>query len=112
MDDDDSMFQADIEWLAAQGITLGCNPPDNNRYCTNDIVTRGEMAAFLHRALPDLPEVRPVIDFTDDDSSIFEADIEWLYSRGITHGTSVSTYGPDRPVTRGQMAAFLHRALG
>ncbi len=26
-DDDGSVFEPDIEWLAAQGITKGCNPP-------------------------------------------------------------------------------------
>ncbi|MDH5422958.1 MAG: S-layer homology domain-containing protein, partial [Acidimicrobiia bacterium] len=58
------------------------------------------------------PEVRSAIDFADDDDSVFEGDIEWLYSRGITQGTSATTFSPNNPVTRGQMAAFLHRALG
>jgi hypothetical protein len=51
LDDDDSIFEADIEKLAAAGITKGCNPPTNNMYCPNNVVTRGQMAAFLHRAL-------------------------------------------------------------
>ncbi|MBK5267601.1 MAG: S-layer homology domain-containing protein [Acidimicrobiia bacterium] len=107
-----SVFVADIEWLAATGITKGCNPPANTLFCPNNPVTRGQMAAFLHRALPGLPLVRAAVDFTDDDGSVFESDIKWLYSRGVTQGTSPTTYGPDNPVTRGQMAAFLHRALG
>jgi hypothetical protein len=37
--------------LAAAGITQGCNPPQNNRFCPNDVVTRGMMAAFLVRGL-------------------------------------------------------------
>ena len=69
------------------------------------------MAAFLHRALPDLLVIRPPIDFADDDDSIFEADIEWLYSVGVTQGTSPTTFDPNGAVTRGQMAAFLVRAL-
>jgi hypothetical protein len=48
-DDDASVFEADIEWLAAAGITRGCNPPTNDLYCPKDSVTRGQMAAFLHR---------------------------------------------------------------
>ena len=111
IDDDGSAFEDDIDWLANSGITLGCNPPLNTLFCPNGSVTRGQMAAFLHRALPNLPEVRAAIDFTDDDASSFEADIEWLYSRGITSGTSATTYSPNATVTRGQMAAFLHRAL-
>ena len=49
--DDDGIFEADIEWLAAQGITKGCNPPDNDRFCPDNPVTRGQIAAFLVRAL-------------------------------------------------------------
>lgn len=52
-DDDDSIFEADIEKLAASGITKGCNPPDNDRFCPKNSVTRGQMSAFLYRALSD-----------------------------------------------------------
>ncbi len=110
-DDDGSVFEFDVEWMAGVDITQGCNPPINDLFCPNRTVTRGQMAAFLHRALPALPEVRSSIDFTDDDDSIFEADIEWLYSRGVTQGNTATTFNPDGPVTRGQMAAFLVRAL-
>jgi hypothetical protein len=43
------MFHDDISWLAAHDVTKGCNPPANDRFCPNDPVTRGQMAAFLHR---------------------------------------------------------------
>jgi hypothetical protein len=43
-------FIQDIGKLATAGITKGCNPPDNTRYCAEEDVTRGQMAAFLHRA--------------------------------------------------------------
>jgi hypothetical protein len=39
-DDDDSIFEADIERLAAAGITKGCNPPTNDRYRTLAILPR------------------------------------------------------------------------
>ena len=47
-------FEADIVRLASAGITRGCNPPANTRFCPEGAVTRGQMAAFLTRAL-DLP---------------------------------------------------------
>jgi hypothetical protein len=50
-DDNSSVFEDDIRRLAAAGITRGCNPPDNDHYCPDDGITRGQMAAFLHRAL-------------------------------------------------------------
>lgn len=105
-------FEGDIEWLADQAITFGCNPPTNDRFCPDASVTRGQMAAFLVRAL-DL-EASGSHDFADDDDSIFEADIEKLAEAGITYGCNPPDYTnfcPDNAVTRGQMAAFLVRAL-
>ena len=46
-DDDASAHEGDINRLAASGITGGCAP---GRYCPRSVVTREQMAAFLHRA--------------------------------------------------------------
>jgi hypothetical protein len=45
-----SVFSADIEAIAAAGITRGCNPPLNDMFCPDDPVTREQMAAFIYRA--------------------------------------------------------------
>jgi hypothetical protein len=50
-DDDTSMFKGDIDRLGTAGVTKGCNPPSDDRYCPDSYVTRAQMAAFLHRAL-------------------------------------------------------------
>lgn len=47
--EDNNVFVADIQWMADAGITLGCNPPANDRYCPKSNVTREQMAAFMHR---------------------------------------------------------------
>jgi hypothetical protein len=49
-DDSKSQFEGAINKIASAGITLGCNPPTNDRFCPGDHVTRGQMAAFLKRA--------------------------------------------------------------
>jgi len=49
VDDDTSIFEGDINWLAGAGVTAGCNPPVNDRFCPTDNVTRGQMAAFMRR---------------------------------------------------------------
>ncbi len=108
-------FFADVEWLAAEGITLGCNPPDNDLFCPGDSVTRGQMAAFLHRALVDKIMQGLPVTFTDTAGSVFAADIQWLGNTGITKGCNPpdnDMFCPGAVVTRGQMAAFLVRALG
>ena len=105
-DDEASIFEADINRLAEAGITTGCTP---TTFCPDGLVTRGQMAAFLERALA-LPAT--AIDFfTDDETSIFEPSINRLAAAGITTGCTPTTFCPDGLVTRGQMAAFLHRAL-
>jgi hypothetical protein len=105
-DDDGSPFEADINAVAAAGITSGCAA---GRYCADQAVTRGQMAAFLRRALGLAPS--PADFFTDDQGSMFEADINALAAAGITSGCAAGKYCPDQPVTRGQMATFLVRAV-
>ncbi len=51
VDEDGSMFEPAIEWMAAEGITKGCNPSEGStRFCPDSYVTHGQMAAFLFRA--------------------------------------------------------------
>jgi hypothetical protein len=112
VDDDTSVHETDIERFAELGITLGCNPPVNDRYCPNDTVTRGQMAAFLNRALG-LPATT-ADHFVDDNGSTFEADINAIADAGITLGCNPPVndrYCAGDTVTRGQMAAFLKRAF-
>jgi hypothetical protein len=110
-DDNGSTFEGDIDAIANEGITRGCNPPTNDRYCPDDSVTRGQMAAFLRRALG-LPDVSADF-FTDDNGSTFEADINAIAATGITRGCNPPAndrYCPNDLIDRGQMAAFLRRA--
>ena len=52
-------------------------------------------------------------DFTDVPTTHpFFQFIEALYHAGITVGCGGSNYCPDKPVTRGQMAVYLAKALG
>ena len=113
IDDNTSVFETDIEWMASEGITKGCNPPVNDRFCPNSSVTRGQMAAFLVRAL-DLPPA-PSAGFTDTVGTTFEKDIDKLAAAGITKGCNPpdnDRFCPDDKVRREVMAAFLVRALG
>jgi hypothetical protein len=49
VDDEGSQFEGAIDKIAQAEITVGCNPPDNDRFCPRDNVTRGQMAAFFKR---------------------------------------------------------------
>lgn len=109
----DHLFASEIDRLAVAGVTRGCNPPKNDRYCPDDLVTRGQMAAFLVRALHYTDNGGGNL-FIDVDGNTFDADIDKLGTAGITKGCNPPVndhFCPDDFVTRGEMAAFLHRAL-
>ncbi|HJR93088.1 MAG TPA: S-layer homology domain-containing protein, partial [Acidimicrobiia bacterium] len=112
-DDDDSIHEGAIDAIAAIGLTSGCNPPANDRYCPERHLSRAEMATMLTR-VGELPPVSTA-RFVDTLSSVHRADIESLAAAGITNGCnppSNDRFCPNRDLTRGQMAAFLVRTLG
>jgi GH25 family lysozyme M1 (1,4-beta-N-acetylmuramidase) len=101
-----SKFAGDIAWLYAEGITSGCS---KTKYCPSNAVTRGQMAAFIARAL-DLPKTSKDY-FDDDDGTSHEADINRLAKAGLTGGCGTRRYCPSGTVSRAQMATFLARVL-
>jgi len=105
-DDETSQHESAINALAAAGITGGCSA---TKYCPRAAVTREQMASFLVRALRLPPASHDF--FTDDETSQHEQSINALAAAGITGGCSASKFCPRSFVTRGQMAAFLHRAF-
>jgi hypothetical protein len=111
-DDDASVHRNGIEAVAAAGITVGCNPPFNDKFCPERELTRAQAATFLARAR-DLPD--PGQDyFTDDDGHILEAGINRVAAEGITKGCNPpanTRFCPDRNMTRAEFAAFMARAM-
>jgi glucose/arabinose dehydrogenase len=101
-----SRFINDITWLYYEGLTTGCG---GGRYCPTGIVTRGQMATFLDRAL-NLPSTSRDF-FTDDEGNTHEDSINRLAASGITFGCSAGRFCPDGRVTRAQMASFLSRGF-
>lgn len=112
LDDDGNVHEGSIEAVAEEGITQGCNPPSNTRYCPHEPVTRAQMATFLSRAL-DL-DAAGTDHFVDDDGSVHEGAIDRLAAAGITSGCNPpgnDRFCPQRTMTRGEMAAMLVRAF-
>lgn len=104
-------FYLSVAKLYARGITGGCAP---NAFCPSDHVTRGQMAAFLTRAMgvTNLP-APPAPTFADVPASHpFYTFVEAIARRGITSGCGGGNFCPDATITRGQMAVFLLSALG
>jgi hypothetical protein len=105
-DDNGSMHQPAINALVQAGISTGCGP---RQFCPTHHVSREEMASFLARALG--LGGSPTNHFDDDNGSIHEPAINAIADVGVTTGCGPLRFCPAAPVTREQMAAFLHRAL-
>jgi hypothetical protein len=98
-------------WLAARGITLGCEGGETPRFCPNDLATRAEVATFLTRALG-LPAT-DVNAFRDDDGHHLEDGLNRAAAAAVFLGCSNDRdVCPDDTITRGELAAVLVRALG
>ncbi len=106
-DDDHSSHEADINRLAKAGLTSGCS---SRHYCPDEVVSRGQLASFLARVL-DLSATTKDY-FRDDSGSAHESNINRLARAAITSGCATDRFCPTGVVTRGQMAAFLHRTFG
>ena len=109
-DDDGSVHQNNIDKIYAAGITVGCNPPLNDRYCPTQSITRGQMAAFLARAL-DLSETSGATGFDDLSGHQFEAAVDKIMTAGIGFGCDAESFCPDQPLLRDEMAELLVRSF-
>jgi len=96
-------------------ITTGCSQ-NPLKYCPEDKVTRELMAVFITRALNQVPAdgyCRGISPFSDVRFDRWSCKyIKRLAELGITAGYLDGRFGPEDPVTREQMAAFLTKALG
>ena len=75
--------------------------------------TRAQMVTFLWRAAGS-PKVEngknPFVDVKAD--AYYYDAVLWAVEKGVTSGTSATTFSPDATVTRGQTVTFLYRANG
>ena len=106
VDDESSIHEADINRLAAAGIASGCAA---NRFCPGSPVRRDEMASFIARALR--LDGAAADHFIDDERNVHEPNIDRLAAAGVVAGCGARRFCPTAIVSRGEMAAFLHRAF-
>lgn len=106
---DVNQYKNQILWLTATTVSNGTAP----HYNPSGNVTRGQMAAFLHRLAKESGKApkngQYSSPFIDIQNNMFKNDIGWLYSKDITTGYTPTSFKPDASITRGEMAAFIYR---
>ena len=80
------------------------------KFGASDSLTRGQFAKILATQL-DLPTPDVDLPFSDVPAGAwFEPGVKVLLDLGITKGTTETTFSPNAPITREQLAIFLDRA--
>ena len=114
-DDDDSAHEANIEVIAARGITVGCDPARPDRFCPARPVTRAQMMAFLGRALgPSAAGAAtvPIPRFSDVPADAwYRPHLERLAALGAVEPYADGTFRPSEPLIRRDMAVLLARTF-
>ncbi len=104
-----------VLWAVENGITAGTS---NTTFSPGQGCTRGQVVTFLWR-MEGRPKPQGVSGqdgaynpFRDvkEDAFYFDA-VLWAVEKGITMGTSATTFEPERTCTRAQIVSFLYRDL-
>ncbi|MEM7143098.1 MAG: S-layer homology domain-containing protein [Actinomycetota bacterium] len=99
-----------VAWMVRENVTTGTTP---TTYAPDDALTRGQLAALLHRLAGNpAPAAASSHPFGDVFAPWQQAPVSWMVDNSITTGTTASTFSPDDIVSRGQLATFFHRYAG
>ena len=99
-----------VLWAVEQKITSGTSA---TTFSPDTSCTRAQMVTFLWRAAGSPKVENGKNPFTDVQADAYYYDaVLWAVEKGVTSGTSATTFSPDATVTRGQTVTFLYRNAG
>ena len=105
----DAYYADAVKWAVEKGITNGLTA---TTFGPNNSCTRGQMVTFLWRAAGS-PTATGTNSFSDVASGEYYYNaVLWAVEKGITNGTSATTFSPNATVNRGQTVTFLYRYAG
>ena len=98
-------FTPDVIYVTLTGLMNGTG----DGFSPNNNINRAQLVTVLYR-MAGQPEVTGENPFTDvPDGQWYTDAVLWAAENGITDGTSETTFSPNNPLTREQMATFLYR---
>ena len=98
-------FTPDVIYVTLTGLMNGTG----DGFSPNNNINRAQLVTVLYR-MAGQPEVTGENPFTDvPDGQWYTDAVLWAAENNITDGTSETTFSPNTPLTREQMATFLYR---
>ena len=107
-----SDFYNAILWANQNGITAGTT---TTTFSPNKTCTRAEIVTFLWRYAKKpvgYGSNNPFTDVNKTDHAPYYDAILWAVSKGITTGSTTTTFSPNGTCTRGEAVTFLYRFEG
>ena len=105
---DNAFYKNAVCWAVSEGIARGTS---DITFSPDQTVTREQAITFLWRANGS-PMVSYDNLFTDVPKDAFYFDaVQWAVNKGITQGTSNTTFSPNQSCTRAQIMTFLYRTI-
>ena len=92
-----------IQYCVTHGIMGGMG---NGTFAPTGTTTRAQIVQILYN-LEGTPAVSGTTPFTDLTANWYKPAILWAYQNNVVAGTSPTTFDPERPVTREQIAVIL-----
>ncbi len=104
----DASYYKAILWASQKGITAGTNATTFSPY---QECTRSQIVTFLYRyaGKPSGNYSNPFKDVSSVNEASYYNAILWAVGKGITQGTSTTTFSPYASCTRGEAVTFLYR---
>ena len=99
-----------IDWAVSNEITNGTSA---STFSPEEGCTRAQVVTFLWRAAGQPAPTSSTNPFTDvKPGAYYYNAVLWAVEKGITNGTSDTTFSPDETCTRAQIVTFLWRYEG
>ena len=92
-----------IQYCVTHGIMGGMG---DGTFAPTGTTTRAQIVQILYN-LEGTPAVSGTMPFTDLTANWYKPAILWAYQNNVVAGTSPTTFDPDQPVTREQIAVIL-----
>ena len=104
----DASYYKAILWASQKGITAGSTATTFSPY---QECTRSQIVTFLYRyaGKPSGYYSNPFKDVSSVNEASYYNAILWAVGKGITQGTSTTTFSPYASCTRGEAVTFLYR---